>query len=145
VSFFKCFHYWTFFTIHIPSPSVKLSTMEKDCQWKNTRSTCEVNDVTVENSWRHLPCSHVIAACSSFCYDYKTFVDQKFTNECVYSVYNIPFDVVHHQQYWPTYVGSKVVLDSAMRRAKKGRPAITRIGPRRTLWKMRGENAAFVR
>jgi len=93
----------------------------------------------------HLPCSHVIAACSSFCYDYKTFVDQKFTNECVYSVYNIPFDVVHHQQYWPTYVGSKVVLDSAMRRAKKGRPAITRIGPRRTLWKMRGENAAFVR
>jgi hypothetical protein len=75
----------------------------------------------------HLPCSHVIAACSSFSYDYKTFVDHKFTNECVYSVYNIHFDVVHHQQYWPTYVGSKVVPDSAMRRAKKGRPPITRI------------------
>ena len=92
----------------------------------------------------HLPCSHVIAANSSFSYDYKTFVDKKFTNECVYSVYNIHFDVVHHQHYWPTYVGSKVVPDSAMRRAKKGRPELLALGPRWALWKMRGENTAIV-
>jgi len=91
--------------------------------------------VDLQSKWRdcgkfrvlHLPCSHVIAACFSFSYDYKIFIDQKFTNECVYFVYNIPFDVVHHQQHWPTYVDSKVVSDSAMRRAKKGRPTITRI------------------
>ena len=75
----------------------------------------------------HLLCSHVIAACSSFSHDYKIFVDQKFRNECVYVVYNINFDVVHHQQYWPNYVGPKVIPDSTMRRAKKDRPPVTRI------------------
>ncbi|XP_024632960.2 uncharacterized protein [Medicago truncatula] len=91
--------------------------------------------VDLQNKWcdcgrfraLHLPCSHVIAACSSFCHDYKTFVDNKFTNECVYAVYNIHFDVVHHQTYWPNYEGLKVVPDKSMRRAKKGRPPITRI------------------
>lgn len=91
--------------------------------------------VDLQNKWcdcgrfraLHLPCSHVIAACSSFCHDYKTFVDNKFTNECVYAVYNIHFDVVHHQTYWPNYEGPKVVPNKSMRRAKKGRPPITRI------------------
>jgi len=45
----------------------------------------------------------------------------------VYVVYNINFDVVHHQWYWPIYVGLKVITDSTMRRAKKGRPSVTRI------------------
>ena len=89
--------------------------------------------VDLQNKWcdcerfrvLHLPCSHVIAACSSFCHDYKTFVDNKFTNECVYAVYNIHFDVVHHQTYWPHYVGLKVVPNNSMHRAKKGRPPIT--------------------
>ncbi|KEH43014.1 hypothetical protein MTR_1g080830 [Medicago truncatula] len=62
---------------------------------------------------------------AGFCHDYKTFVDNKFTNECVYAVYNIHFDVVHHQTYWPNYEGLKVVPNKSMRRAKKGRPPIT--------------------
>jgi len=91
--------------------------------------------VDLQNKWcecrrfrvLHLPCSHVIAACFSFCHNYKTFVDNKFTNECVYAVYNIHFDVVHHHTYWPDYEGLKVVSNKSMRRANKGRPPITRI------------------
>jgi hypothetical protein len=91
--------------------------------------------VDLQNKWcdcgkfqaLHLPCSHVIAACSSFSHDYKSLVHEKFRNESVYSAYNIHFDVVHHQQYWPIYQGVKLVHNPVMRRAKKGRPAITRI------------------
>ncbi|KEH36687.1 hypothetical protein MTR_2g018850 [Medicago truncatula] len=46
---------------------------------------------------------------------------------CKINVYNIHFDVVHHQTYWPDYAGLKVVPNKSMRRVKKGRPPITRI------------------
>jgi len=54
-------------------------------------------------------------------------VHELFDGECVYVVYNVNFNMVHHQQYWPICVGPKVIPDLTMRRAKKGRPPVTRI------------------
>jgi len=127
----------------IKSNSHQVTQFDRDQYTFSVRETIDHKEglsmgeykVDLQNKWcdcgkfraLHLPCSHVIAACSSFSHDYKIFVDQKFRNESVYAIYNINFDVVHHQQYWPNYVSPKVIPDSTMRRAKKGRPPVTRI------------------
>ncbi|AES66766.2 hypothetical protein MTR_2g081370 [Medicago truncatula] len=90
--------------IGIPSPSVKLSTIEKDCRWENTRSTCEVNGVTVENLGRYTYLAHM-----------------SLPHVLVFAT------TIKHLSIKNLRMRSKVVSDSAMRRAKKGRPAITRI------------------
>jgi hypothetical protein len=75
----------------------------------------------------HMPCSHVIAACSSFSHDYSSYIDPVFRNERVYAVYNRSFNPVHHQSYWPPYVGFVLCPNLSTRRPKKGRPNTTRI------------------
>jgi hypothetical protein len=75
----------------------------------------------------HLPCSHVIAACSSFRHDYRTLIPAVFTNESVYAIYNTRFEVVQDKSYWPPHEGPKLCHDPTMRRLKKGRPNSTRI------------------
>jgi hypothetical protein len=52
--------------IGIPSPSVKPSTIKKDYQRENTRWTCKINGVTVDDSERytydaHMSLPHVLA------------------------------------------------------------------------------------
>jgi len=49
----------------------------------------------------HLPCSHVIAACSSFHHAYATLIPIVLKNKSVYSIYNTTFKVVHDKSYWP--------------------------------------------
>ena len=75
----------------------------------------------------HLPCSHVIAACSSFHHDYTTLIPAVFKNESVYSIYNTAFKVVQDKSYWPPYDGPVLCHNPNMRRLKKGRPNSTRI------------------
>ena len=75
----------------------------------------------------HLPCSHVIAACSSFHYDYTTLIPDVFKNENVYAIYNEAFKVVHDKSYWPPYEGPQLFHNPNMQRLKKGRPNSTRI------------------
>jgi len=79
------------------------------------------------NEALHLPCSHVIAACSSFHYDYTTLIPDVFKNENVYVIYNKTFKIVHDKSYWPPYEGPKLFHNPNMQRLKKGRPNSTRI------------------
>ena len=75
----------------------------------------------------HLPCSHVIVACSSFHYDYTTLIPDVFKNENVYAICNKAFKVVHDKSYWPPYEGHKLFHNPNMQRLKKGQPNSTRI------------------
>ncbi|AES88467.1 hypothetical protein MTR_4g055480 [Medicago truncatula] len=84
-----------------------------------------IKDDIVKSS--HLPCSHVIAACSSFHHDYTTLIPTVLKNESVYSIYNTTFKVVHDKSYWPPYDGPLLCHNPNMRRLKKGRLNSTRI------------------
>ena len=68
-----------------------------------------------------------ITVCSSFSHDYSSYIDLVFRNERVYAVYNRSFNAIHHQSYWPPYVGFQLCLNLSMRRPKKGRPSTTHI------------------
>ena len=75
----------------------------------------------------HLPCSHVVAACSSFHHNYTTLIPDVFKNENVYAIYNKAFKVVHDKSYWPPYEDPELCHNPDIRRLKKVRPNGTRI------------------
>jgi len=124
---------------------MKLSTIEKDCRWENTRSTCEVNGVTVENSGRytylaHMSLLHVLVLATTI-----KHLSIKKLRMNVYSLYTISIStwfttnsisqLMYAQRWFPIQrclEQRKVVLQ------------LLALGPRWTLWKMRGENVAFV-
>jgi len=75
----------------------------------------------------HMPCSHVIAACSSVNHDYRRYIHQVYSSDHVFNVYNTRFEVIQHPSYWIPYEGEILCHDETMRRVKKGRPNSTRI------------------
>lgn len=75
----------------------------------------------------HLPCSHVIAACSSIRQDYSIHIPDVFKILNVFKVYKESFLGLPHEENWPQYEGFTLCHDDSMRRRKKGRPNSTRI------------------
>jgi len=75
----------------------------------------------------HMPCSHVIVACSSFNHDYQRYIHQVYRSDCVFNVYNTKFEVIQHPSYWILYEGEILCHDETTRRVQKGRPNSTRI------------------
>lgn len=70
----------------------------------------------------HLPCSHVIAACSPFHHDYTTLIPHVFKNESVCVI-----KVVQDKSYYPPYEGPELFHNPHMQKLKKGQPNSTRI------------------
>jgi hypothetical protein len=75
----------------------------------------------------HYPCSHVIAACSKIHHDFMMYVSPCYTLQYVYNVYQVEFQPVPHQSYWPEYDGIELCHNPIMRRDPKGRPQSARI------------------
>ncbi|CAK8531310.1 unnamed protein product [Lathyrus sativus] len=74
----------------------------------------------------HLPCSHVIVACSSIRKDHNMHIPDVFKVLSVFKVYSESFLGLPHHQNWPTYEGFTLCYDETMRRNKKGCPNSTR-------------------
>lgn len=74
-----------------------------------------------------MPCSHVIAACSTVRQDtfLHLFVVYKVVNS--FGVYNNSFPVGEKYKYWPTYQGDVIWHNENMRRKKRDRPNNMRI------------------
>ncbi|CAJ2648315.1 unnamed protein product [Trifolium pratense] len=75
----------------------------------------------------HLPCSHVIAACSHAAQAYQVHIHDVYKAASVFCVYNNTFPGIQDQSYWPQYYGRRLCPDPAMKRCKRGRPKSTRI------------------
>ncbi|CAJ2632602.1 unnamed protein product [Trifolium pratense] len=75
----------------------------------------------------HLPCSHVIAACSHANLSYEPFIDDVYKAATVFAVYDRPFPAVRNQGLWPDYLGDVVCPRLDMKRTKRGRPKNSRI------------------
>ncbi|MCI33739.1 receptor-like protein kinase HSL1, partial [Trifolium medium] len=75
----------------------------------------------------HLPCSHVIAACSHAAQAYQVHIHDVYKAASVFCVYNNTFPGIQDQSYWPQYYGRRLCPDPAMKRCKRGRPQSTRI------------------
>ncbi|CAK8575919.1 unnamed protein product [Lathyrus sativus] len=75
----------------------------------------------------HLPCSRVIATCSSIHQDYTIHIPEVFTVLNVFKVYKESFLGLPHEENWPKYEGFTLYHDDSMRRNKKGRPTSSRI------------------
>ncbi|CAK8564129.1 unnamed protein product [Lathyrus sativus] len=75
----------------------------------------------------HLPCSHVIAACSSIRQDCTIHISEVFTVLNVFKVYKESFVGLPHEENWPKYEGFTLCHDNSMRRNKKGHPTSSRI------------------
>ncbi|GAU25342.1 hypothetical protein TSUD_376060 [Trifolium subterraneum] len=75
----------------------------------------------------HLPCSHVIAACSHARQNYKVYINDVYKVASVLCVYDNTFPVIQDKSYWPQYQGRRLCPNPQMKRCKKGRPQSTRI------------------
>ncbi|CAK8577818.1 unnamed protein product [Lathyrus sativus] len=67
----------------------------------------------------HLPCSHVIATCSSICRDYSIHISNVFKILNVFKVYKESFLGLPHKENWPRYEGFTLCHDESMKRKKK--------------------------
>ncbi|CAK8561297.1 unnamed protein product [Lathyrus sativus] len=74
-----------------------------------------------------LPCSHVIAACSSARHDPFLQLSEVYKVVNLFGIYSNSFPVVASKEYWPTYHGDTIYHNENMRRNKKGCPKSTRI------------------
>ncbi|CAK8577648.1 unnamed protein product [Lathyrus sativus] len=98
------------------------------------RPTCTFS-VDLRNRWCdcgkfqafHLPCSHIIATCSSIRQDYSIHILEVFTVLNVFKVYKESFLGQPHEENWPKYEGFTFCHDDSMRRNKKRRPTSSRI------------------
>ncbi|CAK8571481.1 unnamed protein product [Lathyrus sativus] len=74
-----------------------------------------------------MPCSHVIAACSTARQDPFLQLSEVYKVVNLFGIYSSSFPVVASEDYWPTYHGDTIYHNENMRRNKKGRPKSTRI------------------
>ncbi|XP_015953160.1 uncharacterized protein LOC107477624 [Arachis duranensis] len=75
----------------------------------------------------HLPCRHVLAACSHARIDWRGFVHPVYRMESVFNVYRSEFCSIGHEDDWPSYDGPHIQPNPRMMRVKKGRPVSSRI------------------
>ncbi|XP_073226869.1 uncharacterized protein [Cicer arietinum] len=75
----------------------------------------------------HVPCSHVITACSYARQNYLVLISDVYKVVNVFNIYKEEFPPIPNEGYWPTYEGETLYHNPQMRRNKKGRPNSTRI------------------
>ncbi|XP_050917824.1 uncharacterized protein LOC127135051 [Lathyrus oleraceus] len=75
----------------------------------------------------HVPCSHVIAACSSIRQDHSVHITDVFKVVNVFKVYEESFLGIPTETSWPQYEGDTLCHNDRMQRNKKGRPNSCRI------------------
>ena len=71
---------------------------------------------------KHLPCSHVMAACKSVNVDPMTYVPMIFTLQHILHIYDNSFDLLPHESMWQEYEGDRWGPDPRRKRTAKGRP-----------------------
>ena len=76
---------------------------------------------------KHLPCSHVMAACKSINVDPMNYVPSLFTLDNILHVYENSFGLLPHELRWQEYEGHEWVPDPRKKRSAKGRPVSNRI------------------
>ncbi|KAF1889901.1 hypothetical protein Lal_00025231 [Lupinus albus] len=74
-----------------------------------------------------LPCSHVIATCSSMNLDYRQFISPIYRLDNLLKVYGREFEPIGNEEYWPHYSGPMFIPNPLMRRNRTGRPKTSRI------------------
>ncbi|XP_072078106.1 uncharacterized protein [Arachis hypogaea] len=75
----------------------------------------------------HYPCCHAIACCAQSRLDWATYIHEVYTMSKVFNVYRMGFLPPILEGLWPTYAGPTIIPDPNMRRAREGRPMLTRI------------------
>ncbi|KAL5146141.1 hypothetical protein HKD37_06G016022 [Glycine soja] len=76
---------------------------------------------------KHLPCSHVMAACKSVNVDPMTYVPMIFTLQHILHIYDNSYGLLPHESMWQEYEGDQWGPDPRRKRTGKGRPVSTRI------------------
>ncbi|KAH1238920.1 hypothetical protein GmHk_08G023494 [Glycine max] len=76
---------------------------------------------------KHLPCSHVMAACKSVNVDPMTYVPMIFTLQHILHIYDNSFSLLPQESMWQEYEGDQWGPDPRIKRIAKGRPVSTRI------------------
>ncbi|CAK8537208.1 unnamed protein product [Lathyrus sativus] len=74
-----------------------------------------------------MPCSHIIAACSSVRQDPFLQLSEVYKVVNLFGIYNNSFPVVASEDYLLTYHGDTIYHNKNTKRNKKGRPKSTRI------------------
>ena len=76
---------------------------------------------------KHLPCSHVMAACKSVNVDLMNYVSMLFTLQYILHVYNNSFDLLPPESMWQEYERDQWGPNPRRKRTAKGRSISTRI------------------
>ncbi|KAF1897740.1 hypothetical protein Lal_00032498 [Lupinus albus] len=74
-----------------------------------------------------LPCSHVIATCSSMNLDYRQFISPIYRLDNLLKAYGREFEPIGNEEYRPHYSGPMFIPNPLMRRNRTGRPKTSRI------------------
>ncbi|KAF1893844.1 hypothetical protein Lal_00002382 [Lupinus albus] len=74
-----------------------------------------------------LPCSHVIATCSSMNLDYRQLISPIYRLDNLLKAYGRGFEPIGNEEYWPHYSGPMFIPNPLMRRNRTGRPKTLRI------------------
>ncbi|XP_015967234.1 uncharacterized protein LOC107490953 [Arachis duranensis] len=75
----------------------------------------------------HYPCCHAIACCAQSWLDWSIYVDEVYTMQKVFRVYQMGFVPPVPEGLWPPYDGPTVIPDPRLRRCRDGQPRSTRI------------------
>ncbi|KAF1894728.1 hypothetical protein Lal_00021021 [Lupinus albus] len=95
----------------------------------------KVYTVKLTNSWcdcgefqsLRLPCFHAIATCSNLNLDCGQFISPIYRLDNILKVYELEFQPIGNEEYWPSYSGPSFIPNPIMRRKRIGRPKTTRI------------------
>jgi len=74
---------------------------------------------------KHLPCSHVMAACKSINVDPMTYVPMLFTLQHILHIYDNSFGLLPHESMWQEYEGDQWGPNPRRNRTAKGHPVST--------------------
>ncbi|XP_025682130.1 uncharacterized protein [Arachis hypogaea] len=75
----------------------------------------------------HYPCCHAIACCAQSRLDWSIYVNEVYTMQKVFRVYQMGFVPPIPEGLWPPYDGPTIIPDPSLRRCRDGRPRSTRI------------------
>ncbi|XP_072058076.1 uncharacterized protein [Arachis hypogaea] len=75
----------------------------------------------------HYPCCHAIACCAQSRLDWSIYVDEVYTMQKVFRVYQMGFVTPIPEGLWPPYDGPTVIPDPSLRHCHDGRSRSTRI------------------
>ncbi|RYR73499.1 hypothetical protein Ahy_A02g007866 [Arachis hypogaea] len=104
-----------------------MKAIEFNSKHVNTMNVYQFDRSRTNFTALHLPCCHIIAACSHGRLDWKRFVHPVYRMELVFNVYRSEFRPIGHKDDWPSYDGPRIHPNPRMMRVKRGRPISSRI------------------